>query len=188
MFFMNKKQRLIDSKLVVKYQSGDAKALPLLVERWHKTFCQKAYWIIKDSDVAKDIAQDSWSSIIDKINHLKNPESFGGWALRIVYIKSIDWLNSSSRQRSKLEAYKQEQDIVDIEKTDTNSLNELLLISLKNLPEHQRVVIKLFYIEEHSLKEIGDILDISIGTVKSRLFHAREKLKQKLKTYNYEKV
>jgi len=46
----------------------------------------------------------------------------------------------------------------------------------------QQMVIKLFYTEEYSLKEISKTLNISVGTTKSRLFHAREKLKQILKT------
>mgnify|MGYP001815346764 CR=1 FL=1 len=104
-----KKKKTIDSLLVLQYQSGDAKALPVLVKRWHKTFCEKAYWIVKDADVAKDIAQDSWGIIIGKISHLKNPESFGSWALRIVYTKSLDWIKSNKRLHQNLVSYKYEQ-------------------------------------------------------------------------------
>lgn len=184
---MNKKQRLRDGKLVLDYQSGKTSALPVLVKHWHKTFCEKAYWLVKDADVAKDIAQDSWGVIIAKISHLKTPESFGSWALRIVYTKSLDWINRNKNSQKHLEAYKYEQDIVDIEKPDTSNIKSQLLISIKQLPNNQQVVIRLFYVENYSLKEISIILDISVGTAKSRLFHAREKLKQILKHRNYEK-
>ncbi len=54
--------------------------------------------------------------------------------------------------------------------------------AIKSLPNNQQIVLRLFYTQEYSLLEIGNILDISVGTVKSRLFHAREKLKTILKT------
>ena len=71
-----KKDKTIDGLLVQQFQLGNKPALTQLVKRWHKTFCEKAYWIVKDADVAKDIAQDSWSIIINKINDLKTPEMY----------------------------------------------------------------------------------------------------------------
>lgn len=184
---MYKKQRKKDRKLVIEYQSGKQEALPILVKSYHKSFCEKAYWLVKDADVAKDIAQESWSVIIKNLPNLKKPESFGGWALRIVYSKSLDWLKNNSRRKKVMQDYKIDQDISGYEENDNDQIKRDLLMSIKKLPENQQVVIRLFYVEAYSLKEIGDILDISAGTVKSRLFHAREKLKQTLKNRNYEK-
>lgn len=187
-FLMPKKDFHIDSKLVKDFQSGNKQALNLLVKRWHKPFCEKAYWLVKDADVAKDIAQESWTVIIDKISQLEKPERFGSWALRIVCNKSIDWLNKTSRTRAHLSQLEKQQEIV-VETDDVkdNTLIKLkLLEAIKKLPVHQQVVLRLFYTEDYSLKEIGKTLNISVGTAKSRLFHSREKLKQLLKHYNYE--
>ena len=178
---MNNKQRSTDKKLVLEFQSGNANVLPELVKRWHKIFCNKAYWFVKDADVAKDIAQDSWGVIISKINHLKNPESFGSWALRIVYTKSLDSIKANKYEHQNLENYKYEQDVFDLEETDNTPLKKSLLKTIKTLPKNQQTVISLFYVQEYTLKEISDILNKSVGTVKSRLFHAREKLKETLK-------
>ncbi|TGV00294.1 RNA polymerase sigma factor [Flavivirga rizhaonensis] len=178
---MSSEQRKIDKQLVLDYQSGNKKALVFLVKRWHKLFCKKAFYILKDADAAKDIAQDSWKTIIDKINHLKNPESFGSWALRIVYTKSLNSIKTNNKNRNELENYKYEQDILDVNEDDNEQLKKKLLQTVKKLPENQQVVIKLFYVEDYSLKEISDLLNISVGTAKSRLFHAREKLKLTLK-------
>jgi RNA polymerase sigma-70 factor (ECF subfamily) len=183
---MNNKQSKTDKKLVLDYQSGDAQALPILVKRWHKVFCEKAYWLVKDADVAKDIAQDSWGIIVSKINDLKKPESFGSWGSRIVYTKSLDWIKANKRLCRNLESYKYEQDIFNLETTGNASLKNGLLKTIKTLPNNQQVVIRLFYVQEYPLKEISDILNISVGTVKSRLFHAREKLKETLKYKDYE--
>jgi len=188
---MHSKQRKTDGDLVLDYQSGNKEALVLLVKRHHKLFCEKAFYIIKDVDVAKDIAQDSWNVITSKIDALRNPESFKSWGLRIVYNKSIDWININNKKRIELEAYKNHQDFLDesdAENEDENKqLMHRLLKAIKKLPNHQQVVIRLFYTEDYSLKEISDILNISVGTAKSRLFHAREKLKTILKHKHYEK-
>ena len=180
---MNSKQRVIDSKLVLDYQSGNLKSLNLLVKNWHKTFCEKAFWIVKDPDVAKDIAQDSWRIIIAKINDLKDPESFGSWALRIIYTKSIDWINSNRKEIKTYEVYKYEQEVLTVDEyLPHEDLKITLLASIKKLPIQQQEVINLFYVQDYSLNDISKTLGISVGTAKSRLFHAREKLKQILKT------
>ena len=62
-----------------------------------------------------------------------------------------------------------------------------LLKAIKTLPAHQQMVIRLFYAEDYSLKDISNTLNISEGTAKSRLYHAREKLKLILKNRTNEK-
>lgn len=176
------KEKKSDSDLILAFQSGDKSALNQLVRQWHKIFCEKAYWLVKDADVAKDIAQDSWTVIIRRIYALNKPESFGSWALRIVCNNAIDELNRNKRQQKHKEQIKYEQEKAAFQKpSDTNAEIKLkLLEAFKYLPEHQQVVLKLFYRESYSLKEISSMLNISMGTAKSRLFHAREKLKQLL--------
>ena len=175
-----------DEDLVIKMQSGDKMALAILVRRFHKLFCDKAYWLVKDKDASKDIAQDCWSIIIKKINSLKAPKQFKYWAIRIVINKSNDWL----RLQTKNYKYNIDYDIEIESSTELHNENEnikvLLLKEINNLPIKQKQVVRLFYLEELSLKQISEILNISIGTAKSRLFHAREKLKTILKHRNYE--
>ena len=178
---MNGKSKIADGLLVKQYQNGDFKALSLLVEKWHREFCNKAYWIVKDADIAKDIAQDCWNIVISKIKDLKDPYSFSSWALRIVYTKSLDWIKRDNRNKQKLNDYYHEQSFVEEEKEGNGKIKQKLLKAVHSLPEHQQTVIRLFYVQDYSLKEISAILDISIGTTKSRLFHAREQLKLTLK-------
>ena len=176
----------IDEKLVLAYKAGDKKALATLVKRWHKAFCNKAYWMVKDKDLAKDIAQDSWTTIMDRLDTLKEPKQFKYWALRIVCNKSTDWLRLQTKKRNTTIGY--DLDIRDdsIKYSENEPLKKMLIKSISELPENQKVVVRLFYIESYSLKQIGSLLDISVGTAKSRLFHAREKLKTILKHRDYE--
>ncbi len=179
----------IDAQLVSEYKSGNQIALAKLVRRWHKPFCNKAYWILNDADLAKDIAQDCWTTIISRMHTLKDINSFGSWALRIVYSKSLDELRKGSRKRKNQEEYAKDYDretVVESE-VDRYNLKITLLKCINGLSVHQQEVIKLFYVEEYSLKEISELLNISTGTAKSRLFHARENLKKSLKNKNHEK-
>jgi RNA polymerase sigma-70 factor (ECF subfamily) len=117
----------------------------------------------------------------EKIHGLKNPNSFGFWALTIVYRQTIDWIRINKRETEKLNEYHNEQSVIEEEDNDNEHLKKELLKAIKLLSEHQQMVINLFYVEDYSLQQIGDILGISIGTAKSRLFHAREKLKTIIK-------
>ena len=175
-----------DEQLVKQYRSGDRLALLKLVKRWHKVFCEKAYWLTKDPEASKDIAQESWNTIIDKIEQLKDVKSFRTWAFRIVFTKAMDRMRSNQRNKSNLESYYRNYEAIEEEKSDNEVLKKALLMAIKSLSVEQQIVLKLFYVEDYSLKEMSGLLKISIGTVKSRLFHARENLKEQLKNMNYE--
>ena len=176
---MKKQNNISDAKLVLAYQSGNKKAIAILVERWHQKFCKQAYWYTKDKDAAKDIAQDSWNVIIHKLNDLNNPEKFGYWALAIVCRKAIDWSRRKSKTLEQQKGYHQVLNSFSEENNITEDSTKILL-AIKALPDIQQTVLRLFYIESYSLKQISSLLNLSKGTVKSRLFYAREKLKKSI--------
>lgn len=139
-----------------------------------------------DKSVAKDVAQDSWTLIIANIESLKKPKQFKSWAYRIIYNKSLDYLRLQSKMHKTSLKQTSELKSLDENYTENEELKSSLKIAISNLPIEQNHVIKLFYNENYSLKQISEILNISIGTAKSRLFYAREKLKQTLKNKYYE--
>ena len=170
-----------DKFLIEQYLSGDKSMLPILVKKWHKIFCEKAYWVLRDKDLAKDVAQESWIIIIKKLPTLKKLDSFKSWALRIIYTKAIDAHKRRTRGLQDLEVPPK----IFIESEDNEeeaALKRKLLTAIKKLSKEKQDIIRLFYLEEYSLKEISTFLNISTGTVKSRLFKAREKLKSILKS------
>jgi RNA polymerase sigma-70 factor (ECF subfamily) len=185
---MTKTNEIFDALLVLECQAGSKKAMALLVNRWHPKLCKQAYWYTRDSEQAKDIAQDSWGIILKKIHFLRDPNRFGSWALKIVTRKAIDWLRNQKKERINLESnYDLPNPIID--RDDTLDDNPILRVrkAINALPNKQQIILNLFYSEEFSIKQIGEILEISTGTVKSRLFTAREKLKTIFKNRNHEK-
>ena len=178
---MGNPRKIFDGLLVLQYQSGRKKALDLLVKRHHPNLCKHAYWYTHDIDVAQDIVQESWAVIMNKLGNLRDPNSFGSWAMRIVTRKSLDHLNKINKERNKLKNIYANRSQEDAEEQQASDL-EKLRAAISELPDSQKQVLRLFYTEEYSLKEISTILEIAPGTVKSRLYHAREKLKTILKT------
>ena len=181
---MSDKSKIVDSWLVAEYQSGNRKAASLLVRRWHPKLCRQAFWYVKDDDIAKDVAQDSWGIILRKLHSLQDVNKFGSWALTIVTRRAIDLLRKRKRENQNRKDYDDHTSIAG-NSTDegavTTKITKLRKAILELSDEHQ-MVITLFYLEEFGIKEIGTILGVSTGTVKSRLFYAREKLKETLNT------
>ena len=183
---MKKRQNPTDSSLINQYISGNTNVLPVLVKRYHQEFCKKAFWVTKNKELAKDIAQESWLAIIDKIHTLKNTNSFRSWALRIVYTKAIDAIKQANKANNRLKSIVSNQD-EEVEEDPKTKIKKALRHAINKLPKQKQDIIRLFYVEEYSITEISSFLNIPIGTVKSRLFKAREKLKSILKELNYEK-
>lgn len=186
---MTNNNKIVDSWLVLQLQAGNEKALGLLVKRWHKKLCRHAAWYTKDIDVAKDVVQDSWSVIILRIGSLKDPDKFSSWALSVVTRKAIDWLRKQKSEQKKLTGYyDNNNNNSDADNIDDSEESLILMRQhMDRLPDSQKMVLHLFYLEELSIKQISEVLKLPKGTIKSRLFNAREKLKLTLKDKSHEK-
>lgn len=174
---MKNKDKEIDANLILRHISGDTSAFVTLVKRWHVRFCKLAHWYVKDTDVAKDVAQESWVVISKKLTDLNDPYKFKSWAISIVNRKSIDFLRARQREQIIKEEYKYL--LIKQEKeSNINDIQNILSQEIKKLSTEHQQVLQLFYVQNYALKEIATVLDISVGTAKSRLFHAREQLKK----------
>ncbi|WP_299684921.1 RNA polymerase sigma factor [uncultured Dokdonia sp.] len=177
-------KKIDDAWFVVQYCKGHKSAMAVLVKRWHRKFCIQAYNYSNDFDIAKDITQDAWITILKNIDTLECPDKFGSWGLAIVTKKSIDWYRKSKRIQDKKQGIASKENTSTVEETDIAEnllVKEKLKRAITSLSKEQQHVLRLFYIESYGLVEISEILQLSKGTVKSRLYYAREKLKTLLK-------
>lgn len=186
---MTNKKHILDAWLVVEAQSGNKKAFAILVKRWHPKLCKQAYWYTKDHATAQDIAQDSWGVMLQKLKELEDVNCFGGWALKIVTRKALDVLRKQKRELNQLKQEYDSSNQINFDDKPLDPSNPIVLLNqaIRKLPSRQQQVLTLFYLEEYSIQQLSEILNISKGTVKSRLFTAREKLKTILKNRNHEK-
>lgn len=179
---MENSNKILDSLLVLSYQSGDKKALTLLFKRWNKRLCIQAFRYTNDWELAKDLTQDTWRTVITKIHSLRDTYSFGSWIMTIVSRKALDTIKTRKKLTIQIDEKHWVNTIGEGNESDIREQQiQLVLKAVTVLPVDQRIVLKLFYLEEYSLKEISTITKVSLNTVKTRLFRAREKMKSILK-------
>lgn len=139
--------------------------------------------MVKNKEEAEELTQDIFYKIYNGLSDFRGDSELKTWIFRITVNTCITKLNSKRFKEYRNNTKKITNDISDFSaNTEKKFLddenNSLLEIALNILPADYRQVILLFYFEEFSYKEIGEILEISIGTVCTKLFRAREKLKK----------
>lgn len=180
-----------DELLVLRCQDGDAPALDELVDRWQGRFVGHACRLTGQPEAARDAVQEAWLAIVRGLGRLDDPARFGPWAYRIVGNKAIDWIRRQGRRRrvdqELVDEQRREEDLSRRESSEDLE-HELLVQALRSLSPARQALLALFYQDGLSVREIADILEIPAGTVKSRLFHARNRLKEALEGGNHERA
>ncbi len=187
---MRDSNQIFNELLVLNAQAGDPRAFEILVARWAKKVHQQIYWMTHDQEVAKDLSQDCWIDVSKTINRLSDPNKFGSWLLRIAHNKTIDHIRKNHLKAEDLkDIYSLADDAVDAINGHQETLFRSLGIGLSKLDELHKTVIKMYYLNDMSVMQISEVLKIPTGTVKSRLYKAREKLKKiiQLNNVNYER-
>lgn len=128
-----------------------------------------AYGILRNQMDAEDAVSEAVVKAFERLSSLREPEKFKPWMMQIV-------ANEAKKLYGKKKRVDLVEDASEMKLYHEDAKNELWDIVVR-LDEKSRAVVILFYYEQLSLKEIGGVLDISEGTVKSRLFRAKEKLR-----------
>jgi len=186
---MRNSSQIFDELLVLNAQDGDQRAFELLVSRWADKVHKQIFWITHDHELANDLSQDCWIVVSKTLHKLSDPSKFGSWTLRIAHNKAIDYLRKNKQKLAALDNLKvPEQTSVD-EEGENEVLLQKLGAGLARLDEHHKTVLKMHYLTGMPLIQISEVLKVPVGTVKSRLFKARERLKKIIKKncINHEK-
>jgi RNA polymerase sigma factor (sigma-70 family) len=179
-------EQIFNELLVIRCQANDKEAQGLLWKRWQPKVLKWSYDFIKDQDLAYEIAQEGWISIFKGINKLKDVSLFRFWAYRIVQRRAADWIRKEQRQRAAVEVNTNERDqFENIENENKLDSVDLMLRAIKSLPNDHQQMLRMFYLEKTPVKVMAKLLSKPEGTIKSRLYHAREQLKKKLNLDNH---
>lgn len=173
--------QILDELLVLKCQDGDITAFKSLVSRWHNRLRRHAWYLTQDWEAAGDIVQDAWLDIIRTIRRLKDPSSFRNWAYRIVGNKATDWVRRKQRQRTlwtEIAHQKESAGDSTAQQENKSHVQSIIQQGIKALSTSSQQILSMKYMDHMSTQEISQALGIPVGTVKSRLHHAREQLKQ----------
>jgi RNA polymerase sigma-70 factor (ECF subfamily) len=140
-----------------------------------------AYGVVRHREDAEDVAQEALTKAYRNLRMLRHPDRFRAWLVRITWRLAIDHQRSAKRRgnREWTPTAFASQDASDVLASRERSAR--LWEAIDALPEKLRLVTVLAGIEEHDIREVGLLLDLPEGTVKSRLFLARQRLRELLK-------
>lgn len=178
-----------DSGLVKMVQNGDTGAFNVLVDRWQVKIHRFAYRFFADDDEASEITQKTFIRVYQKVSHLEEPGKFSSWIYRVANNLCLDELKRAGRRRSSpLEAWAEQAAASDshspARRLETKELGEMMQKALLTLPDEQRAVIILKEYEGLKFREIADILEEPLNTVKSRMYYGLKGLRRILKQWN----
>jgi RNA polymerase sigma-70 factor, ECF subfamily len=177
---MNRQDRLNDELLVLRCQEGDAEAFELLVGRWQQRLWRHAWRLTGDESAAWDVIQETWIGISRGISRLTDAAAFHAWAYQIVSNKCRDSIRRQRRRREASETYSERMQREERQSAFTKEQHGNLKEALDQLSGPDRAVLSLRYEEYFDTADIAGILGIPEGTVKSRLFYARGRLRKYL--------
>jgi RNA polymerase sigma-70 factor (ECF subfamily) len=174
--------RLFDEYLAAAARAGDRGAFGQLAERWQPKLLAHAWRLMGEAEAARDV-QNAWVDIARGLVRLEDASLFAAWAYRIVSRRAADAIQERVRTRRLGAAFAAETPGTDktADRMETAADGEPLARAIAGLPPDQRAAVALFYLEELSVAEIAVAMSVPAGTVKTRLMHARTKLRATLK-------
>lgn len=174
------KERALEALLVLRAKGGNASAMDALVRLRGPRLLAHATRLLGDREGARDVAQEAWVDILRGLPGLKAEGAFLPWALQIVTRKVAREIARRQRGRqlaADVAAEPQAPDPAPEAASDADKLRA----AIAQLPPAQSATVALFYLEDMSVADVAAALDVPIGTVKTRLMHARAKLAAALK-------
>ena len=179
-----------DAALIERLRKGEARALDELYRRHREAAYGIAYRLVGSREDALDVVQEAFIHVMRGIQTFRGQSSFRTWLYRIVTHASLDYRRwRSLRTTESLDG----ETAVDpaamgpsqrtpAEEAAERDLRQAIDKALTNISERNRAALVLYAMEGMSYKEIADVLGISVGTVMSRIFNARQRLHELLET------
>lgn len=181
------------TEAVKKAKNGENEGFDFLYQKTYKSKNYLALQYMKDKELAEDVMQEAYIRAFKALDSLEEPETFSAWFGRIVVTTSINELKRQKRYGAESLNHKVSEDgeefeVQIIDETIENQpelaytreeTRELVHELVNSLSDEQRFCMLMFHIEEQSIKEIADTLQISENTVKSRLNYGRNNIKKK---------
>lgn len=182
----------VDQLLVERVQKGDKRAFDLLIQKYQHRIVSLVSRYVSDSSEAQDVAQEAFIKAYRAIGRFRGDSAFYTWLYRIAINTAKNWIVAKNRRppASDIDAVDAEQygissKLKDISTPENELLREeierTVFATIADLPEDLRTAIMLREMDGMSYEEIATTMDCPIGTVRSRIFRAREAIDEKLK-------
>ena len=181
----------LDEDLVLRVQRGDKSAFDFLVIKYQHRIIQLVNRYVKDPSEAQDVAQEAFIKAYRALGNFRGDSAFYTWLYRIAINTAKNYLVSRSRRNSDYQVDIQDAEVFEnapqlqgMETPERHLLNQEIVDTIQEaidkLPEDMRTAIMLREFEGMSYEEIAETMDCPVGTVRSRIFRAREAIDNKL--------
>ncbi|MGC8854427.1 MAG: RNA polymerase sigma factor RpoE [Halothiobacillaceae bacterium] len=181
-----------DQQLVARAREGDQRAFELLVRKYQHKVLKLIMRYVRDMDEAMDLTQETFVKAWKALGSFRGDSAFYTWIYRIAVNTAKNHLVSVQRQpyTVDLDADETDQYAAEPGLTDTDTpegealgseLHRVVMQAIHDLPEDLRTAITLRELEGLSYEEIAEVMGCPIGTVRSRIFRAREAIDKRLK-------
>ncbi len=177
---MKQTEKALESYLVSSAQTGDRGAMDQLIRLRGPRLLAHAARLLGETEGARDAVQDAWVEIFRGISGLRDTGLFLPWALQIVSRRVVRVIKGRQRDRAIASEYAHEADLQTPEAGPLASDAAKVRQAIGRLPANQAATVALFYLEELGVADVAWAMDVPIGTVKTRLMHARTKLRAEL--------
>ncbi|MFA7270110.1 MAG: RNA polymerase sigma factor RpoE [Sterolibacterium sp.] len=186
-------EREVDQQLVVRAQHGDQQAFGLLVSKYQRKLARLLSRLIRDPAEVEDVAQETFIKAYRALGNFRGDSAFYTWLYRIGINTAKNYLVSQGRRAPTRTEFDSEEaeGFEEGELLRDNNTPERMLLSkqigetvnsaMEALPDELRTAITLREIEGMSYEDIAKMMDCPIGTVRSRIFRAREAVAEKLR-------
>jgi RNA polymerase sigma-70 factor (ECF subfamily) len=169
-----------DAAKVRECLAGDPRAFEALVGRYEAPVYNVALRMLRNPEDARDIAQSVFMKAYQNLANYDPQYKFYSWIYRMAINESLNVLRSRGRDAGPVDEWHPDDGAGPSELLDTNQRRELLLAAVDRLKPEHRAVIVLRYFVDRNYEDMGEILGIDAKTVKSRLYTARQVLKDQL--------
>jgi RNA polymerase sigma-70 factor (ECF subfamily) len=143
-----------------------------------------AFSVLRHREDAEDVAQEAFAKAHRHFRQLRDPERFTRWLVRMVWRLALDRRRGERRRSLREAEHERVRQSVAADAVAADERAEMLWKAIDSLPEKLRCVVVLVSIEGHDLAAVARLLGIPQGTVKSRLFVARQRIKDRLQWLN----
>ncbi|MCQ2011307.1 RNA polymerase sigma factor SigW [Sporolactobacillus sp. STSJ-5] len=180
-----------EKRLIKKIRKGDQQAFAELVERYKNSVFAICLRMVGNAQEAEDLSQEAFIRAYNHIDQYDHERKFSTWLFRIATNLSIDFLRRRknvvsldavvpSTEGLSLNAMLPDEGEQPEDRIVRKETEEMVQGEIKKLPEKYRSAVVLKYIEDLSLKEISEIMEIPVGTVKTRIHRGREMLRKNM--------
>lgn len=172
-----------DNDLIRKFNEGNENSFKLLVYKHKDKVRNLVFLTVGNREMVDDISQDVFISVFNKLRDFRFESQFTTWLYRITVNKCKDYLRKIKIRSMFVPIKDNEEDTGYGHSTEYVDVTEVVNSAIERLPEKLRIPLIMREMEGLSYKEIADSLNCEVGTIKSRIFRARETLKVLLQPF-----